>query len=1339
MLIVGIGSMWATEVTWESKSGWVQASGGKGALKWFGAMTPGTTDMEYTLDEFQVMHEVKANDNQNCYIAIAKSSATSSLNASEVIAVSNNRILPAAVQLYTYEFDETVTLKGGTTYYIVFLTSNTPTDGAYPVGEGRMAVNHNTYGTYTPGTSYSNSWWPYYKATLTTEDPLTDYNYTCKNLAGYELGVSGVYSQTSAPTADQAPIISGYSYSSINVDGTNVTYTYSLTTNPLSSLTTAAANIDSNPTYIILASIVSTESSTFYYFADSDGKVKGNFDQSTKEDATHWIIVGDETNGYKLYNARFGSEKVAQTTSGNDEKITLVDAASNDGTLFDLRYISGAYRFYLKGTQYCTNRVSSPYIGINENVNSGSETTIFRYYANALYKQSDINTAKTYTIKSGARGYIFVNASGYVANNHGSTAESAAEDADYQWAFVQAANGKYYLYNVGKEKFVGSLATDGGRAAVSNLSTTDYVYLTSTKSTSYYPLYLTGIGYNSSYADVSAKYINTQGNSGSNNSVVYNSYNTLDGGNDFLITELNDFSSDDILDAKVALHNQAGGAFPAEFTAAAKATVQGAPAQLYTIKGKLGTLEANSDGTYLTNTGKSSSTVAPSTDTKQQWALFYVSDNSYLLYNVGAEKYLSSDGSNNYALVEDRASASAIQFRASTTGGSGSTAGFMLNYPAGIGIGSAWLNLNNNNTSSFPYGTTTYNHAEDINNMFRIEPIDGKTLNIDIKYNLIWNGEPIKTQDASVGYGSAPVSPWNAPAYCSLTSDVETIDLSTTEVNVTLNWNGPFEISSDFEHAKWRYLKMHGQYLIYSGSSTTPNSLDDLATAEDAGYNAFWAFVGDPFNGFQLINKAAGSDKNLTVTGWYPNMDTSETKWLLQQWGNYFALRTSSYYYLNNADGQLKLWVSGTSAEATNFDCTIESASYRGLALDFIDDYANSHALGHYFGVSTSTYNSVRASYADAASVSESDYTQLVTYIGGMLPASYPETGYYRIKSNSGRYIGYGQPVADPMPSVGLRTVSAEDAATDVSTIFRLVKGVGNHQYTLSTEGLNVQSMKSSNTPFPATNDVGATFVLTASTTNPGKGTIYNAASNDDGSEYINGYLHEANWSVPGVINWHAGSTSSQWEIEDATSFSGTLTNANDNTGTGHSYATLCVPFAISSITGASAYAPTKDGNYLVMGNALESTIAAGTPVMLVGATNAGSYTANIEANTAPVSSPIDTYALKGTFTGTSIDCTKQTGTNYVLGFDKNNDNRIGFYHVNSSSYSLKANRAYLNLTGGDARGYNIMFDVDDDATGIVSTPGETEEGTTIYNLSGQRLNKMQKGINIVNGKKVLF
>ena len=37
-----------------------------------------------------------------------------------------------------------------------------------------------------------------------------------------------------------------------------------------------------------------------------------------------------------------------------------------------------------------------------------------------------------------------------------------------------------------------------------------------------------------------------------------------------------------------------------------------------------------------------------------------------------------------------------------------------------------------------------------------------------------------------------------------------------------------------------------------------------------------------------------------------------------------------------------------------------------------------------------------------------------------------------------------------------------------------------------------------------------------------------------------------------------------------------------------------------------------------------------------------------------------------------------------------------------------------------------------------VSPLGETEEGAAIYNLAGQRVNKMQKGSNIVNGRKVL-
>ena len=45
----------------------------------------------------------------------------------------------------------------------------------------------------------------------------------------------------------------------------------------------------------------------------------------------------------------------------------------------------------------------------------------------------------------------------------------------------------------------------------------------------------------------------------------------------------------------------------------------------------------------------------------------------------------------------------------------------------------------------------------------------------------------------------------------------------------------------------------------------------------------------------------------------------------------------------------------------------------------------------------------------------------------------------------------------------------------------------------------------------------------------------------------------------------------------------------------------------------------------------------------------------------------------------------------------------------------------------------------EDDATGIDNLNSDVSANKTIYNVAGQRINKMQKGINIINGKKVLF
>ena len=80
---------------------------------------------------------------------------------------------------------------------------------------------------------------------------------------------------------------------------------------------------------------------------------------------------------------------------------------------------------------------------------------------------------------------------------------------------------------------------------------------------------------------------------------------------------------------------------------------------------------------------------------------------------------------------------------------------------------------------------------------------------------------------------------------------------------------------------------------------------------------------------------------------------------------------------------------------------------------------------------------------------------------------------------------------------------------------------------------------------------------------------------------------------------------------------------------------------------------------------------------------------------------------------------------------------KAGFFWAGTHT-SLAANRAYIPAAvGAGVRGF--VLDLEDSADGIEETLSDSLlKGENIYNLAGQRLSKMQKGINIVNGKKIL-
>ena len=79
---------------------------------------------------------------------------------------------------------------------------------------------------------------------------------------------------------------------------------------------------------------------------------------------------------------------------------------------------------------------------------------------------------------------------------------------------------------------------------------------------------------------------------------------------------------------------------------------------------------------------------------------------------------------------------------------------------------------------------------------------------------------------------------------------------------------------------------------------------------------------------------------------------------------------------------------------------------------------------------------------------------------------------------------------------------------------------------------------------------------------------------------------------------------------------------------------------------------------------------------------------------------------------------------------------------VNEATATWEGDRAKVTLTNqatSQARITTIAVTfVDLNKADAISMPASVESEGFIYNLAGQRLSKMQKGINIVGGKKVL-
>ena len=150
-------------------------------------------------------------------------------------------------------------------------------------------------------------------------------------------------------------------------------------------------------------------------------------------------------------------------------------------------------------------------------------------------------------------------------------------------------------------------------------------------------------------------------------------------------------------------------------------------------------------------------------------------------------------------------------------------------------------------------------------------------------------------------------------------------------------------------------------------------------------------------------------------------------------------------------------------------------------------------------------------------------------------------------------------------------------------------------------------------------------------------------------------------------------------------------------------------------------YTAEKNGEYLTL-TPVESVIPANTGVILMG--NEGTYNFTISD---------DTSARKGQLTGTVATMAKPNNDRiYTL---QKPDPEGAFVMKKYSGTYLNGFKAYYEMPAeSNVQALRLSFGETTGIDGVVNAGGKLE----IYDMSGRRVEKMTKGLYIVNGQKVL-
>lgn len=361
---------------------------------------------------------------------------------------------------------------------------------------------------------------------------------------------------------------------------------------------------------------------------------------------------------------------------------------------------------------------------------------------------------------------------------------------------------------------------------------------------------------------------------------------------------------------------------------------------------------------------------------------------------------------------------------------------------------------------------------------------------------------------------------------------------------------------------------------------------------------------------------------------------------------------------------------------------------------------------GSYVGYPASTINDLKAQGYTAENLEMAE-ALLANYALNM-----PTAGFYRIKGNtSSKYVGNSH-----INNSGTKYNMTD--ATDATTVFYYD---GTKLYNYSTAlCFDLPSWKWSY----ASETTDVEFIDGLSN---GGYAIINGVDKKDATKSI--YLYDnGKGSTPstdrgGMASFDASVDGRyrNWYLEEVTSLPLTLTDCSNYWVDGY-YTTMYLPVNVT-VTGAKVYTVNDGvGNSLDVEELTDGFVPENTGVVLEG--TSASATATVSTATGTVTSVL-------------------TGTAPVMSYDPANENvyvlsvansKLGFYKF--AGTELKGFRAYYQTTGGGSSTRGFVLNFGGTATGINAATLNGEGNA--YDLQGRRVNNAQKGIFIINGKKVV-